>query len=237
MGGVLGPNLTSLELPTDCPHIPFLPSFESSFLYLKSLAFIGYPTEDYSCQKYPGFEEIHDYGYEMYKSDSLHLTFECPDLIDLKIKTNPYGEHALVYSLNCPQLRKLCLSSVYCTPGMLETMATRYPIIRWMEVECNYASPNAALTRFANLTHLYMIEVDGDIPNIYVSWHQLETLCIEGRNCALDLRVGHHNLSALTLHIGFGLLSPILDCPLLESLNLWTLTRTSLKISIACASS
>lgn len=213
IGGMLGPNLTSLELPTDCPHKPSLPAFESSFLHLKSLVFDG--DEDYSHEKFAEYMEGYPYEYQRRTVD--FPTFDCPNLTSLSLQTWR-GEHDLAYSLNCPQLIKLCLSFRYSSPCMLEAMATRCPNLRWLEVECD-ESPNAQITRFVKLTHLSMSDLTGDIPDISV-WHQLETLCIESARCPQRLEVRHHNLRVLTLCTLYTPLFPILDCPLLESLDL-----------------
>lgn len=159
IGGALGPNLTNLESPMDCKNVPFLLSLQSSFLHLKSLVFIGEPEgDDPLCICYLNREKIepHNYEYQVCMSNSISRTFECPNLTHLSI-TSPFdGDHALSYALNCPEIIKLCLSSIYSTPLGLKSMAARSPSIKWLEVECGYESPFNELTHFTNLTRISM---------------------------------------------------------------------------------
>lgn len=114
MGGVLGPNLTSLVISTECVHIPFIPSFESSFLHHKSLVLIGEPeAEDLLCLYYlhPNHRAMQDNDYREDMSNFVPLTFECPNLTRLSIRTPWGGDHALHYSLTCPKLIKYIYAS------------------------------------------------------------------------------------------------------------------------------
>ena len=94
VGGALDPNLTSPELPKDCHHHPFLLSFASTFLHLKSLAFIGRQIgKDSLCVWDEDEEELHN---------PAPLAIVCPNLTPVSITTFPHGEHALLHSLNRP---------------------------------------------------------------------------------------------------------------------------------------
>ena len=152
---------------------------------------------------------------------SQSLDLNCPELTCLSITGEEHGRHRGIhptrYSLNCPKLTQLELSSIHCTPKLSKTFALCAPHITLVQVKCDKEYPYDALTQFGSLKHLFLRQACNDIPPLVFQLPRLETLNMDGNQYAKKLEVRHPSLRELTIVDLWSSTSLRLNCPSLEA--------------------
>ena len=170
----MGSKLRALELPHDSCHLAFFTALESNCRQLKTLVIKGEPMSQGPICICHSKLEIH-----FVHETSHSLDLNCPNLTCLGITGQERGRHPTCYSLHCPKLTKLKLSSTHCTPELLKSIALCAPHITLVQVECDKEFPYDALTDFGSLKHLSLQLAGNDIPPLAFQWPHLETLSID----------------------------------------------------------